>query len=423
MLGGSSLALGLPALEAMLDRHGEAFADGTPIPLRYGVWFFAGGVHQGWAPGATGNLSLSDEFSPLAPYISKLSFVGGLNGPSFGDYSENRHIMGTAGGLSGSKPNGGAFSAKSFDQVVADSIGSDGIHSLQVGVYPYGTAEVGTGWDWISHSGPNAPNPAEFSASEAYARLFSQLETPTPMPGGPAIDRAALRKSYLDAVLADGNSLRARLGAADKIRLDAFLEGLAELERQIVLQPGNGNPGAAAECTAPESANITDNNFEAQNRAMSKIVAMALACRLTNVFAFQYTRPNAFVEYPGFSDSHHNLGHTPQKSEIGASTKYTMSQFAVLLEEMDAISEGDGTVLDNSAVIVQSDTSWDHDLDDMLAIVAGRAGGALRGSRAVSTNGPMTRLALTVARATGAELTSLGNNDGYAEESIDELLA
>jgi hypothetical protein len=327
--------------------------------------------------------------------------------------------MGTAGGLSGHRPDNGAFSAKSFDHLIADGLGTDGIHSLQVGVYPYGTSETGTGWEWISHAGPNAPNPAEFNPSRVYERLFSSLVPPT--PGKPAIDRGALRASYLDAVIKDGRSLSAKLGQADKTRLEAFLEGLYELESQV--KPGGGGAGTIVGCSAPTAANIGDEDFEATNRAMAKLVAMALACRLTNVFAFQFTKPNAFVQFPGMPDSHHNLGHVPQKSEIGASTAYAMSQFAVLLQEMDAQSEGAGTLLDNSAVLVQSDTAWDHDLSDMVAIVAGRAGGAISGGKQVVTDGPMSRLALTAGRALGADIESFGSDDGYATESINEILS
>ena len=417
LVGGATVALSLPILESMLDSKGEAFANNVSLPRRYGVWFFAGGVHQNWAPTSTGVLNLGSPFQPLTPFASKLTFVGGLTCPTFGNYAENRHLIGTTGGLSGHKPSGGAFTAKSFDQIVADKLGSDGIHSLQVGVYTFGTSETGTAWDWISHSGPNSPNPAEFVPGNAYDYLFGALQTPE--AGG--IDKNALRAKYLDAVLEDSKSLKGRLGSVDRTKVDSFMEGLFELQKQVTSTAGVG----VAACIPPEEAKILGGQeFEATNRAMAKIVAMALACRLTNVFAFQYTGPNAFVQYPGLPDSHHNMGHNnPQHSRIGESTAYTMTQFAALLEEMDSIDEGAGTLLDNSGVLVQSDVAWDHTMSDMVAIVAGRAGGALAGGKQVVTTGPTTRLALTVARAVGADLGSLGEEDGYSEGSIDEMLA
>jgi hypothetical protein len=39
----------------MLDANGEALADGAPLPLRFGVWFWGNGSQPGaWAPAALG---------------------------------------------------------------------------------------------------------------------------------------------------------------------------------------------------------------------------------------------------------------------------------------------------------------------------------------------------------------------------------
>lgn len=156
---------------------------------------------------------------------------------------------------------------------------------------------------------------------------------------------------------------------------------------------------------------------------MSKLTAATLACGLTHVFTFQYTRPNAFVQFPGMSDSHHNLGHVPQQTQIGESTSFIMERYSELLDALATYSEGASTLLDNCVVLAQSDTSWDHDLGNMLCVIGGKAGGALAGGRHVTSSGPITRAALTLGRACGAGLESLGKDDGQTSESIDELLA
>ena len=58
----------------------------------------------------------------------------------------------------------------------------------------------------------------------AFDRLFS-------MP--PDNSEARRRSRVLDAVLADANRLRVRLGAGDKQRLDAHLEHIRSLQRRI----------------------------------------------------------------------------------------------------------------------------------------------------------------------------------------------
>jgi hypothetical protein len=159
------------------------------------------------------------------------------------------------------------------------------------------------------------------------------------------------------------------------------------------------------------------------NTLMGKIVAAALACRKTQVFTCQFTRPNAFVQYPGMPDSHHNLGHVPQNSRIGDSSAYTMARFADFLAPFDAIGEGAGTLLDQCAIVVQSDTAWDHVLSSMIGIVAGKAGGALKGGLHVRASGVSTRLGLTLGRACGANIASLGSGDGTAKDNVAEVLA
>ncbi len=67
-IAGATAAVGLPLLEAMLDDHGEALADGTPLPTRFVTWFFGNGVIlPRFEPAATGaNYPLSEELQPLA---------------------------------------------------------------------------------------------------------------------------------------------------------------------------------------------------------------------------------------------------------------------------------------------------------------------------------------------------------------------
>ena len=45
LAGGGAFAVGLPLLDAMLDNHGEALAQGGPLPARFVSWFFGNGVN------------------------------------------------------------------------------------------------------------------------------------------------------------------------------------------------------------------------------------------------------------------------------------------------------------------------------------------------------------------------------------------
>src|SRR4026209_154352 len=55
MMGSALVAVGLPTLEIMLNSHGEAFADGTALPVRFMTWFFGNGIWvPDWVPAAEG---------------------------------------------------------------------------------------------------------------------------------------------------------------------------------------------------------------------------------------------------------------------------------------------------------------------------------------------------------------------------------
>ena len=69
MIGSSAVSLALPVLEGMLNSNGEAYAQGMPIPTRFGLWFWGNGVRpEYWLPQGTGQggaWQLSDELAPL----------------------------------------------------------------------------------------------------------------------------------------------------------------------------------------------------------------------------------------------------------------------------------------------------------------------------------------------------------------------
>ena len=87
----------------------------------------------------------------------------------------------------------------------------------------------------VSHKGPNARNVAEYDPKSVFTRLFMGGTT-TAMPDQ-ATKLANVRKSVLDAVLADGASLQKKLGTADKQRVEQHLESIRDIEARLVTTP------------------------------------------------------------------------------------------------------------------------------------------------------------------------------------------
>ena len=160
---GAPVALGLPTLEAALNRHGEAYADGKPLPTRFGVWFFGTGVHEGWAPAETGALKLPEGFTPLQRHLSKVSIVSGLKFDSFGDYGTNRHHMGASSVLAGAPPVNDKPGGITLDQLVAQHWKETPLASLEVGT---------TYVEPISYNAANGPNKPLRDPPLLWQRLF-----------------------------------------------------------------------------------------------------------------------------------------------------------------------------------------------------------------------------------------------------------
>src|SRR5207249_2337864 len=76
---GVGAAVGLPILEAMLNVNGSAFAAGTPLPVRFGAWYWGNGVVANqWFPSGSGpTWQLTPLLQPLVNVKNYLSIISG----------------------------------------------------------------------------------------------------------------------------------------------------------------------------------------------------------------------------------------------------------------------------------------------------------------------------------------------------------
>ena len=179
---GAVVAIGLPALEAMLNRHGTALGDGTPLPKRFGVFFWGNGVRLNhWTPTQTGaNWALTPELMPFAKVKDDVSIVSGMY-----DYAATAgtvaHISSLIGVMSGSVAQmaTGLFEDylhPTMDQVVAAQIGmTPRFKSLEFGISRFDNADpknFGPSGNALSHNGPDSSNPPIYDPIAIYNRVF-----------------------------------------------------------------------------------------------------------------------------------------------------------------------------------------------------------------------------------------------------------
>jgi len=244
----------------------------------------------------------------------------------------------------------------------------------------------------------------------------------------------AVRQSMIDAVRENANKLRQRLGTVDQRRLDDHLEAIRGIERSI-------EGLEIASCALPGmpgdgySDDLGHELIEEKNQVMADMVAMAWACDLTRVSAYQFTQmqTNTVFWPTGDSVGHHTMTHDdrglglePQYEGVHQATMFIMDNFRYLLEALAQIPEGENNVLHNSVLFATSEHSdaTYHSTSEMPIVIAGRAGGALVPGTHHNSPGANTSSAhLTCLHALGIEAAGFGAGGGRATSPVSALLA
>jgi len=322
---GVAVAVPLPIFDCLLDANGTAFAaTGAPIPRRFISWFFGNGIlPPRWVPSATGDVwTLSEQLAPLAAVKDQLTVLTGLVRKTGG----GAHPGGSAAATTGAVHSGGGAQKPSIDQIAADVIGTKTpFKSLEVGV----TAATPNGAELtlhsVSHRGPNQPLYPEFDPKKVFARLFTGSTAPA--AGATGADKVPdIKRSVCDAILADGKDLTAQLGAQDRMRLEAHLDGIRSIEARLVApantcaRPIAPTRGSDAKSEAPPDVNTI----------MADLTVLALACGLTNVATFTFSLPAAHVYFRHLGanmndDFHNNICHTEAGDAKGQPRVHTRS--------------------------------------------------------------------------------------------------
>ena len=432
LMGTSAICVGLPLLEAMLNDHGDAYAQGMPIPTRFGLWFWGNGVRpELWVPQGVGQgnaWQLSEEMAPLQAHKSKLSALSGYTIRT----GTHAHHAGMTGVMTGKPLHQvgftrdtivSTFDGPSLDMIAAAQFdGQAPFRSLEVGVTRFHGTDEGTTFQHLSHNGPNNPNPSEYDPRAVFNRLFA---------ANSSVNDIQRRRSVLDAVLGQFSKLKPRLSANDRRRLDQHFESIRSLELRLASEP--------VACALPnEPGTYPDQNGQeqiaAKNEVMSELVALALSCDLTRVFSVQFSTcgSGVIVHTAGATDGLHRTTHDePMSGEpstqpiVHAATVYTMRQLATFLDKLEQIPMGAGTLLDHCSIACTTEHTDGrlHRYEDFPFLIAGLGGGRLRGDVHYRGNGSesITQAGLTALRGAGLAIPNFGTEDGYTEQSITAL--
>jgi hypothetical protein len=439
MLGGTAVYMAVPMLDLFLDGNGVAYADGSALPVRFGTYFWglgltdtpAGGTR--WVPTATGpGYEVMPELEFLRPVKDKVSVFSGFRVIPDGRANQV-HWSGHASILSGIAPASPlAFDGPTFDTRIADAIGG----STRYKVVDIDASVSRRPVSYSSRDGTTFASP-ETTPLGLYTRLFaSGFQDPNSDNWKPD-PSIMLRQSVLSAVKDQRNALMAGLGKADQAKLDQYFTSVREMENQLVVQLQKPEKceacviPAAPKDEGPRSASIDVVN--ANTRAMARLLAMGLACNQTRVFNFVHTAGSSETYIAGQSKIYHQithdeptdaqLGFQPQTSKIAG---MVMQGFGALLAEMNAIKEGNGTLLDHMLVMGFSDTGYAkiHAIENIPMFLAGGAGGKHKAGQHIHAAGDsVTRVSLTAMQLVGAPVGEFGTGTMKTSRPVAEVMA
>lgn len=421
-LRGAGCLLALPSLEAFASATAEP-------PLRTAFVFVPNGMSMPqWTPGAAGALELSPLLQPLAKVKSKLTVLTGLaqhhaeaNGDGPGD-----HARSAAAWLTGVQPRKTAGAdisvGVSADQLIANAVkGKTRFASLELGCERSGVSgDCDSGYSCVYSStiawrGEHSPLAKETNPRALFERLFGSA-------GGSEsaqtrAEREVSRRSILDFVMEDASSLMDRLGGRDRQKMDEYLTAVREVEQRV--QASAASPMAVDMKNPPRG--IPQDRGE-HIRLMGDMMVLAFQADLTRVCTFMFANEGqnrAFTEV-GVTDGHHDVSHhgvDPEKLRKKLLIdQFHIQQLAYILERLDSVKENGRSLLDSTALVYGAGISDGdrHNHDQLPILLAGRAGGRLKGGqhRVFEPRTPLNNLYMNLLDWNGGRMENFGDATG-----------
>jgi uncharacterized protein DUF1552 len=425
VLRGMGAAVALPWLDAMTPAFA---APRRAFPKRLGFVYTPNGKNMDdWTPKKEGtDFELPSILQPLKDLREDLLILTGLTADKARPHGDGGgdHARALGAFLTGAQPrktDGTDIRAGiSADQVAASAIGDQTrLSSLEIGCEAGAMAgNCDSGYSCVYSStmswrSATQPLPKDVNPKSVFDRLFA---------GGSTAERAKVRQerqSVIDLVREDYKDLNGKVGKSDQRKLDEYITAIRDievrLERSLHLPEVKPPEGATKPSGIPAS-------MEEHIKLMSDLMVLAFQADVTRVCTFVVAnegsnKPYAFIGVP---EGHHDLSHhgnnQDKKSKIARINAFHSAQFAHLLARLKAVTEGDGTLLDNCMIAYGSGNSDGnaHNHDNLPILLAGKGGGTFKTGRHLRfpRETPLNNLWLALLQRVDVKLQTLGDSTG-----------
>ncbi len=427
-LRGVGVTMALPWLESLPvfgSMPAAAAANAAPpvtaYPQRFAAMFMGCGIspEHWWAKGTGAAMELGKSLSPLEGLKTKINVIDGL-------FNQNATGQGIHPAMTGNLLSGVPFTSGStiqggisMDQMLANTVGQ---HTLQASMV-LACEQAITGYhesnfsnaysSHVSWQSSNSPVPNELYPSLAFDSLFE--------------NRGSARNlSVLDRVKDRAEHLGRRISSSDNAKLDEYLTSVREVERNIErmranLDKAEDNARGRPLLSMKRPENGLPEDYRDHARLMCDIIALAFQTDKTRIATLILARDLSGLYYPFLNarEAHHGESHYDTSENYERITRFHVSQLAYLAERLEAMPEGEGTVLDNTCLMFLSNmiSGTRHDNQRVPLVTAGGLGGTLQTGRVLdyteagNSNRKLCSLYLGLMDRMGVKLDQFGDAD------------
>ena len=379
-LRGSGVTLTLPFLDCM--RQQTTASPALESPKRICTVYFPYGAsvpgddHKdrdwGWFPIREGDsFRYTKVMQSLSPLRDSVTVIGGLSHPNGHDIGG--HDTGDMF-LTGASFKGANYrNSVSFDQVAAMKYG-DLTRFASLVLSSDGGIGLPTRSKTLSFSQSGQPIPGLDNPRQIFERLFGD-ESGTMEE---TRRRLATESSMLDLVLSQAKNIRNKLGANDRRKYDEYLSSIRDTEQRVRRsQQSLDVPKGDVDEEALDLASTTDSPLE-YIRTMYDLLYLAFQTDSTRIATYMLSAMNGglsnqFPKALGLGSQHelaHGAGKPGGFPRQGQWNQCLIDNLAHFLQRLAETSEGDGSMLDNTMVLLGTSNSRTHNNHNYPLVLA-----------------------------------------------------
>jgi hypothetical protein len=423
-------AAGGTVLLPLLDSLGAQAQTPAPAPTRLLLLFNPNGTIEDafWPAGnpTETEFELGPILQPLQAFKSKMLLLDGLDlavaakGPG-GPHQKGMgglftgNVLQTGEMADGDGQRAGWADGISVDQEILRRIDPPTLlPSLELGVRAT-AAEVRSR---MIYTGPAAAVPPLNDPRDVFQRLVSGFHDDNLGPSDAAAKEQ--RRLVLKAVHRQYDAIKGRVSREDREKLERHSEFVNGMARRLDFSIGD-----SPACAEPSEPPILDFNNETEMpdvvTLQLDLLATAFICDITRIASLQFSSAINAIRFPwmnslveGHDLSHRGASDMSARQQLIDRGRWYSEQVAYLLQRLDSVPEGDGTVLDHTLVVWGNELSvGSTHLHRRIPFVAfGGANGQLSTGRYVKfPDYAHNRLLVTMMAAMGVDTQSFGDPD------------